>query len=131
MKIAFASSDGVTVDRHFGLAEAYHVWELDAEGARYAGPVGVDVTSRDQEDKTITRAKAIDGCTLVYSMQIGGPAAAKLISRHIHPLKTATETPIEQLVAKLQAALQGHPPPWLAKTMGLPPARTFVTLKDE
>jgi len=131
MKIAFASSDGVAVDRHFGLAESFYLWELDASEARCVGAVSPQDAAGDQEDKILARANALDGCTIVYSMQIGGPAAAKLVSRHIQPLKTATETPIEQLIAKLQSTLQGRPPPWLAKAMGLQPSLSFEPSDDE
>ncbi len=75
----------------------------------------------DEDDRIKARADAIEGCTLVYTMQIGGPAAAKLVARHIHPMKTGTEVPIEAAVEKLQAVLRGKPPPWLRKAMGLPP----------
>jgi nitrogen fixation protein NifX len=131
MKVAFASSDGVTVDRHFGLSEAYYLWELDRENALCVGKIeNSDVG--DLEDKTLARAQALEGCTLVYSMQIGGPAAAKLVARHIQPLKTGTEQPIEVLVAKLQSALHGQPPPWLSKALGMPVKRAItITTADD
>jgi nitrogen fixation protein NifX len=64
-------------------------------------------------------------------MQIGGPAAAKLVARHIHPLKTATEAPIAELITKLQQILQGRPPPWLSKAMGVKQERTFSMQCDD
>ncbi len=130
MRIAFASSDGVTVDRHFGLAETFYLWDIDQNRADCVGAVS-NTFDGDPEDKTSARASALEGCTLVYSMQIGGPAAAKLVARHIHPLKTTTEEPIEQLVSKLQAALRGQPPPWLSKALGLPPRPVQIHADDE
>ncbi|HEX7598132.1 MAG TPA: hypothetical protein VF518_07945, partial [Polyangia bacterium] len=50
--------------------------------------------------------------------QIGGPAAAKLVARQIHPLKTAEDSPIASVVERLQGVLRGAPPPWLRKAMG-------------
>ncbi len=85
-----------------------------------APPAGAAASS-DEDDRIKARAEAIDGCTLVYTMQIGGPAAAKLVARHIHPMKTGVELPIQAAVAKLQEVLRGKPPPWLRKAMGLPP----------
>ncbi len=131
MKVAFASSDGKAVNRHFGLTESYYLWELDRENASCVGAVNVEEKEGDQEDKILARAQALEGCTLVYSMQIGGPAAAKLVARHIHPLKTSTEVPIADLVDKLKVALQGRPPPWLAKAMGLPNQRSFEPTDEE
>lgn len=131
MRVAFASSDGQLVDRHFGLTDTYYLWELSPENARCVGSVGIENAEGDQEDKILSRAQLLEGCTLVYSMQIGGPAAAKLVARHIHPLKTATEVPIVELVDKLKTALQGRPPPWLAKAIGLPNQRSFEPTEEE
>jgi nitrogen fixation protein NifX len=38
-------------------------------------------------------------------------------------MKTATEIPIAELVAKLQEVLRGAPPPWLRKAMGEGPSK--------
>jgi nitrogen fixation protein NifX len=130
MKVAFASSDGVTVNRHFGLSEAYYLWELDQQNASFVEKIETSDVG-DLEDKTLARAQALEGCTLVYSMQIGGPAAAKLVARRIQPLKTGTEQPIESLVAKLQSALHGQPPPWLSKALGMPVRRAITVTSDD
>ena len=131
MKIAFASSDGVAVNRHFGLTESYYLWEMDRNTASCVGSVSVEGGEGEMEDKILARARMLEGCTLVYSMQIGGPAAAKLVARHIQPLKTTTEVPIRDLIEKLKGALNGRPPPWLAKAMGLSPERTFEPAEEE
>jgi nitrogen fixation protein NifX len=121
MKIAFASSDGSLVDQHFGLTQAFYLWDIDAQQARSVSKVDCSAGGDDPEDRIVARAAALDGCTLVYSLQIGGPAAAKLAARHIHPMKTTNPTPIAELVNRLQGALQSRPPPWLCRAMGIPP----------
>jgi nitrogen fixation protein NifX len=79
--------------------------------------VSAVTSGEDEEDRTEARAAAVAGCTIVYTVQIGGPAAAKLVARRIHPMKTGTETPIADVVGKLQEVLRGTPPPWLRKAM--------------
>jgi nitrogen fixation protein NifX len=59
-------------------------------------------------------------------MQIGGPAAAKLVARKIHPMKTTSETPVAEIVGKLQEVLRGNPPPWLRKAMNKDNASSFL-----
>jgi nitrogen fixation protein NifX len=59
-------------------------------------------------------------------MQIGGPAAAKLVARKIHPMKTNEEVPVAEIVGKLQAVLQRNPPPWLRKAMNKDIAGSFL-----
>jgi nitrogen fixation protein NifX len=122
MKIAFTSTDGRMIDEHFGMAAHFYVWEVGPEKAECVGKVSAITSADDEEDKIAARASAIADCTIVYTVQIGGPAAAKLVSRRIQPMKTATEVPIAEVVEKLQGVLRGRPPPWLRKAMGESPA---------
>jgi nitrogen fixation protein NifX len=152
MRIAFTSTDGRVIDEHFGQATHFHVWEIGADAAEFVGIVGAfggqgkthghgpdhvvglgagAAMASDEDDRITARAEAIEGCTLVYTMQIGGPAAAKLVARHIHPMRTGIELPIEAAVAKLQEALRGRPPPWLRKAMGLGPEPSSPTEEDD
>jgi nitrogen fixation protein NifX len=118
MKVAFTSSDGICVDCHFGSSEAFFVWEVGTDEARCLGPRAVP--DRDgQEDRITERANLLSDCAIVCTEQIGGPAAAKLVARHIHPMKTAAEAPVTEIVQRLQVVLRGHPAPWLRKAMGL------------
>lgn len=116
MKIAFTSTDGTTVDSHFGNAESFYLWDIGKQEARPLGRVTV-ASSEGQEDRILARANALAGCALVCTVQIGGPAAAKLAARHIHPLKTPEATPIAQVIDRLQAVLRGTPPPWLRRSL--------------
>jgi nitrogen fixation protein NifX len=118
MRIAFTSTDGQRIDQHFGHASHFHVWEVGPERACFVERVSAITSSEDEEDKTVARATAIAGCAIVYTVAIGGPAAAKLVARRIHPMKTGAEVPVAEVVEKLQEVLRGRPPPWLRKAMG-------------
>ena len=118
MKVAFASSDGMKIDLHFGTANAFHLWEVGIETACYLGVVETGTVGDEGEDKIVARADALQDCAIVYSLQIGGPAAAKLVARHVHPMKTGKELPIRQVIADLRRVLIGRPPPWLRKALG-------------
>ncbi len=121
MRVAFTSTTGESIDQHFGHAEHFFVWEV---GPDEAAPVGrVDALAvGDEEDRTIARASAIAGCAIVYTQQIGGPAAAKRVSRRIHPMKTGEALPVAAAVARLQEVLRGRPPPWLRRLLAPSPA---------
>jgi nitrogen fixation protein NifX len=116
MKIAFTSSEGERVDRHFGETEAFYVWDIGPQSAAFLGRLPVS-ESHGQEDRILARAGLLAGCTLVCTVQIGGPAAAKLVARHIHPLKTTQDTPVAKMIENLQAVLREKTPPWLRKAM--------------
>ena len=68
----------------------------------------------DEEDRIAARADAAADCAIVYTMQIGGPAAAKLVARKIHPMKTSTEVAVARDVGKLQEVLRGNSAPLAA-----------------
>jgi nitrogen fixation protein NifX len=118
MKVAFTSTTGEAVDQHFGHAAAFYVWEIEPDAAQLVGKVSAITSAGDEEDRIAARASAIADCAIVYTVQIGGPAAAKLVSRRIHPMKTGGDVPVAELVAKLQQVLKGNPPPWLRKALG-------------
>jgi nitrogen fixation protein NifX len=118
MKVAFTSTDGKVIDQHFGKTREYWIWEVGVEQAEFLTRVTPLITQGDEEDRTAARANAVAECAIVYTMQIGGPAAAKLVARKIHPMKTGAEVPIADAIAKLQQVLKGNPPPWLRKALG-------------
>ncbi len=120
MKVAFTSSDGVRVDQHFGMSKEYWIWDVGPEHAEYLTKVTPLLTDGDEEDRTTARANAVADCTIVYTVQIGGPAAAKLVAKKIHPMKTGAEVPVAEAIARLQGVLKGNPPPWLRKAIGAP-----------
>ncbi|HLO24473.1 MAG TPA: nitrogen fixation protein NifX [Geobacteraceae bacterium] len=126
MKVAFTSTTGEMIDEHFGQSSAFQIWEIGPDDARFLTRVGVIATSGDEEDRIAARASAIVDCAIVYTMQIGGPAAAKLVARKIHPMKTGTVVPVAEIVGKLQEVLRGNPPPWLRKAMSKEQAASFL-----
>ncbi len=117
MKVAFASTDKVHVDEHFGRAEQFYIWEVGPDDAEMTGVVQVRSEGDDEADRIEARCAGLDDCALVYVAQIGGPAAARLVQKKIHPIKSKEQEPITDVVAKLQEVLKGCPPPWLRKAM--------------
>lgn len=118
MKVAFTTTTGEMIDRHFGMSEGFQVWEIGPDEARYVETIAVGSHGDDEEDKIAARAEVLRECAIVYTMQIGGPAAAKLVARKIHPMKTNAVVPVSEIVGKLQEVLRGNPPPWLRKALG-------------
>jgi hypothetical protein len=70
-----------------------------------------------EEDKNAYRASLILDCQVLFIASVGGPAAAKIIKKGIHPIKQVTVVPTSELLEKLQVAL-ANPSPWLGKIMG-------------
>ena len=120
MKVAFASTDKVHVDEHFGQAKEFYIWNIGPEEAAFSGVVQVQADADapgHSDDKIEARGAALEECALVYVGEIGGPAAARLVAKKIHPIKSKEQEPITVVVEKLQEVLKGNPPPWLRKAM--------------
>ncbi len=126
MKVAFTSTTGEIIDEHFGQSTSFHVWEIGPDESHFLIKVAAITTCEDEEDRIAARANAIADCAIVYTMQIGGPAAAKLVAKKIHPMKTNIEVPVVEIVGKLQEVLRGNPPPWLRKAMHRDEAASFL-----
>ncbi len=79
--------------------------------------VQVAATGDDEDDRIEARLAALADCALVYVTQIGGPAAARLVAKKIHPIKSKECGDDCEVVEKLQEVLRNNPPPWLKKAM--------------
>ncbi len=117
MKIAFTSTDGNKIDCHFGSSESFYVWDVQPGEARYLGARVAQQDLDGQEDRVLARTQALQDCAIVCTSQIGGPAAAKLAARHIHPMKFETVEEVTEVIERLQKVMRRLPPPWLRKAM--------------
>ncbi len=124
MKVAFATQDLKTMDAHFGSARNMAIYEIDTQGHRFVEAIRFDVASKQdgvhaepEEDRITPRVDALEGCTLLFVLAIGGPAAAQVVNRKIHPVKLKEPEPIPQIIDRLQTMLKGTPPPWLRKAL--------------
>lgn len=116
IRVACASNSGELLNGHFGSCERFLVYQVSQAEYRLieVRDVGDDEAA---EDKNAYRADLIKDCQVVFIASVGGPAAAKIIKKGIHPIKQPTVVPTSDLLVKLQIALQS-PPPWLGKVMG-------------
>jgi nitrogen fixation protein NifX len=126
MKIAFTSTTGEMIDQHFGMTDSFCIWEVGPEEAHFLETVQVGKSGDDEEDKIASRVAVLTDCAIVYTMQIGGPAAAKVVANKIHPMKTGKEISVAEIVEKLQEVLRGNPPPWLRKAMNKENRSSFM-----
>ena len=117
MKVAFASTDRVYINEHFGRAERFLIWDVGPETASFSGMVDVKSEGGDEEDRIEARTSVLADCALVYVLQIGGPAAARLVAKQIHPIKSKEHQTIAAVIEQLQDVLRNNPPPWLKKAL--------------
>ena len=128
MKIAFATQDQQRVDAHFGWAKHIAIYDVTPTGYTFVNTVhfGEDLAEDGNEDKLAPKLEAIHDCAILYVAAIGGSGAARVVALKIHPIKVPQPEPILDILDKLQAVLQGTPPPWsTALAKGQPVTHDF------
>lgn len=129
MKAAFATTDGVRVDEHFGRAGRFAIYEFTEHGyVRLKDRVfseGRDAAVESTREQGARHEDAVEGkviklsdCRMVYLTQIGGPSAARLSRKGIMPVKVKEGKEIEELARELMESIRTRPAPWLRKALG-------------
>jgi len=135
IKIAFASSDGETVNQHFGSSQGFEVYGIsDKEAIRIASKQFPKEKKDGNEDKLKPKMTWLVGCDLVYCGSIGGSATKQLIALGAHPAVIKGGPEIEEIVEELQQELQGELSPMLQRIVQLKKPRNddrFDSMNDE
>ncbi|HMW48428.1 MAG TPA: dinitrogenase iron-molybdenum cofactor N-terminal domain-containing protein [Cellvibrionaceae bacterium] len=120
IRVAVASDRGEKINGAFGSCPRFLIYQVSAQEVRLIAVREVGKLVSD-DDKLGYRAKLIADCHVLYTTQIGGPAAAKVVRAGVHPMKVDAPVGARVLIRQLQAVLDTSPPPWLAKAMGEEP----------
>ena len=118
IRVAIASNSAANLDGHFGSCLRYLIYQVSGTETRL-----VDVRSALEadyaEDKNGFRVNLIRDCQALYIVSVGGPAAAKINRADIWPMKKIEGGEAMDILQDLQQTMQGKPPPWLAKIIGV------------
>lgn len=128
MKVAFATTDGITVDEHFGRAGKFAVYDVThgshqfLELRKFAD--GMDQAVVDTRNTGPLHEKAVQNkvdkladCKLIYITEIGGPSAARLVQKGIMPMKVKEPLSIIRALEQLGDMIEKSPPPWMKKAL--------------
>ena len=129
MKVAFATTDGIHVDEHFGRAGRFAVYEFTKDGYKDVGELvfaegrdtAVEATKGRGElhDEAVEKkVEKLSGCSIVYFTNIGGPSAARLVKKGIMPVKVAEGASIGDTAKALMETVRTAPPPWMKRLVG-------------
>ncbi len=114
--VAFASMDGDMVDQHFGSAQAFYLYAINADTSTLIASQHFGVEKKDgNEDKLKPKLAWLAGTDIVYCGSIGGSATRQLLALGAHPIKVKGGPDVEELIADLQTQLNGHKEGWLEK----------------
>lgn len=119
IRIAVASNGGEQLDGHFGSCPRFLIYQLSKTDLKLID-IRSTVDADTAEDKNAFRANLCGDCHVMYIQSVGGPAAAKIVRAGIYPMKVPEGGSAREVLLELQQVMNGHPPPWLAKIMGIP-----------
>lgn len=118
IKVAFCSTDMKTVNQHFGAASAFAIFAVDKDRYTLSEVIQFGDLAKDgNEDKLVTKIRALEGCVAVYLQAIGASAIAKLSAIQVQPVKVSHGAPVEELIEALQEELRDGPRSWLARAL--------------
>lgn len=135
IKVAFATSDMVHVNQHFGSAQSFALYAVDPERSELleAAQFG-DLAQDGNEDKLSVKIQLLDGCAAVYCQAVGASAIKQIVAQGIQPIKVHEGSVIKDLISDLQNEMKAGPSSWLAKAINRhksPDPKRFDAMEDE
>ncbi|QOY53132.1 nitrogen fixation protein NifX [Candidatus Sulfurimonas baltica] len=109
IRVAFATNDNEHVDAHFGSTKQFNIYDVNSDDFEIS--TIIKITTKDT-DQTVA---SLEGCDIVYFLNIGPTAAAKVIRKGIFPIKYKEIISIDEELNKLVNMLNENPPPFIKK----------------
>ncbi|OAI21823.1 nitrogen fixation protein NifX [Methylomonas lenta] len=135
IKVAFATTDMLHVNQHFGSAKSFAVYAVNPEQAELMEAAQFGELAQDgNEDKLSVKLQLLDGCAAVYCQAVGASAIKQIIAQGIQPIKVHEGSTIKDLLSDLQAEMKAGPSSWLAKAINQhkgPDLQRFDEMEDE
>jgi len=110
LDIAFASSNEVDLDEHFGSCDQLTIYRLSPENSIYINSIQFNAGQAHDhnQQKTNERLNALSNCFAVYCLACGAPVRQQILTQGtrvvIYPKKVA----INKLIAQIQANWPGE-----------------------
>ena len=116
MLIAFASSDGVSVNQHFGWSKSFELYRITEDSAEYVKTLDSSQDAiEDEHEKLAYKISTIQEADILYCSAIGPTASKMVLASKIYPMRSGENDRIDETIKKLQELLLGNPPPWLQR----------------
>lgn len=116
MLIAFASSDGVHVNQHFGWSKSFELYRLSDQSAEYVKTLDSSQDDiQDEHEKLAYKIGTVKEADIMYCSQIGPTASKMVLASKIYPMRAGENDRIDETIVKIQELLLGNPPPWLLR----------------
>jgi len=113
VKVAFFTNDLKNIDAHFGSGEQFAVYDVRADGFALSHVI------QTGDERTEGRVELLQNeqVDIMYCVEIGPAAAAKVVNSKIFPIKYKEVVSIETELNKLQTMIATNPPPFIKKIL--------------
>lgn len=123
MKIAFASTDNIHVNDHFGWCKCYYLYEIKDDTFTFLKALPSPNEIAEEGDKLSYKVQCLEDANILCASHIGPRASLMVKSSGIFVLKTEKEDePIEALLNTLIALKNSNPPLWMQRFLHAPTA---------
>ncbi len=135
LKVAFATTDRLRVNQHFGAAEAFAIYEVTPDKATLVGIGEFAEEAMDgNEDKLIAKVDFLAGCAAVYVMAIGASAIKKLMAKGIQPIRVNEVDAVDDLLGEISKAMHEGGVAWVDRAVALQAKKSedrFANMEEE
>ncbi len=114
--VAMTSNREQQLDGHFGSCLRILIYQVTPDAHRLVEVREVNSELKGEE-RSVYLVSLLRGCDLLFTVSIGGPAAAKVTRAGVHPVKVKAPCSCAEQLAQLSAAIASHPPRWLANKL--------------
>ena len=123
MKIAFASTDNIHVNDHFGWCKCFYLYEIKDDTFTFLKALSSPNEIVEEGDKLSYKIQCLEDANIVCASHIGPRASLMVKGSGIFVLKTEKEDePIETLLNTLIALKNSNPPLWMQRFLHAPTA---------
>ncbi len=113
VKVAFFTNDLKNIDAHFGSASQFAVYDV---GANTYSLAHVVETGDERTDGRVEMLQD-EHVDILYCVEIGPAAAAKVVNSKIFPIKYKEVVSIADELEKLSVMMATNPPPFIKKIL--------------
>lgn len=117
LRVALTSNQGEMVNGHYGSCLRVLIYEVNATEHQLI-EVREMPTEKKGEERAIAMLDRIRDCHMLFTLSIGGPAAARVTRANIHPIKKTAPAEASAVLKELSQVIATNPPPWVKRILG-------------
>ncbi len=130
LRVAITSNQGEMVNGHYGSCLQVLIYDVNANAHQLVDVRQMPTDSKGEE-RAIAMLDRVRDCNMLFTLSIGGPAAARVTRANIHPVKKASPVSAQQVLSDLSGVIGHNPPPWIQRSLGIARPDEFELVLEE